>query len=319
MTPPYAAFLGIDIAKRSCDVAGFPDGSTRRCDNTPDARRELLPLLPAPGTCLIVLEATGGYERALVGELVGAGHRVAVVNPRQVRNFAKGLGLLAKTDQLDARVLAQFARLVQPLPQAYSAKQDQLRELIVRRRQLVELRTAEKNRRENVSSPVVRESLQLVIDALNKDLKRIEKAILELVQADDQWREKFDRVQSVPGIGDKTAATLVAELPELGQLNRQQISALVGVAPFNQDSGQFSGKRRVWGGRSGVRNTLYMAALSAQKHNPVIREFAARLYAAGKAGKVVITACMRKLLVILNTMQREQQTWQPRLAAAAAP
>lgn len=318
MTPPYAHFLGIDIAKQHLDVAGFPDGSSRRFENQPEARAALLAQLPEPGGCLIVVEATGGYERALVGDLVMAGHHVAVVNPRPVRDFAKALGRLAKTDRLDARVLVEYARLVQPLPQAYTAQQDQLRELIVRRRQLVELRTGEKNRRENVTSPAVRESLQLVIDTLNKDLQRIEKAILKLVQAGDQWRDKFDRVRSVPGIGETTAATLVAELPELGQLNRREIAALVGVAPFNHDSGQFTGQRRVWGGRSGVRNVLDMAALSAKRHNPVIREFAARLLAQGKAAKVVITACMRKLLVILNTMQREQTSWQPRPAAAAA-
>lgn len=319
MTPPYAHFLGIDIAKQHLDVAGFPDGSTFRCQNTAADRPALLARLPAPGTCLIVVEATGGYERALVGDLVMAGHHVAVVNPRPVRDFAKALGRLAKTDRLDARVLVEYARVVRPVPQAYAAQQEQLRELIVRRRQLVELRTSEKNRRENVTSPDVRASLQLVIDTLNKDLQRIEQAILKLVQADDQWRDKFERVQSVPGIGETTAATLVAELPELGQLNRREIAALVGVAPFNHDSGTFTGQRRVWGGRAGVRNVLYMATLSAQRHNPVIRAFAARLHAQGKAAKVVITACMRKLLVILNTLQRERQTWQPRLAAAAAP
>jgi transposase len=319
MTPPYAHFLGIDIAKHHLDVAGLPGGATLRCQNTAADRPTLLARLPAPGTCLIVVEATGGYERALVGDLVMAGHHVAVVNPRPVRDFAKALGRLAKTDRLDARALVEYARVVQPVPQAYVAQQEQLRELIVRRRQLVELRTSEKNRRENVVSPDVHASLQLVIDTLNKDLKRIEQAILKLVQADDQWRDKFERVQSVPGIGQTTAATLVAELPELGRLNRREIAALVGVAPFNHDSGKFTGQRRVWGGRVGVRNVLYMAALSARKHNPVIRDFAARLHAQGKAAKVVLTACMRKLLVILNTLQREGQTWQPRLAAAAAP
>lgn len=318
MTPPYAHFLGIDIAKHHLDVAGLPGGATFRCQNTAADRPLLLARLPVPGTCLIVVEATGGYERALVGDLVMAGHHVAVVNPRPVRDFAKALGQLAKTDRLDARALVEYARVVQPVPKAYAAQQEQLRELIVRRRQLVELRTSEKNRRENVVSPDVRASLQLVIDTLNKDLKRIEQAILKLVQADDQWRDKFERVQSVPGIGQTTAATLVAELPELGQLNRRKIAALVGVAPFNHDSGKFIGQRRVWGGRVGVRNVLYMAALSARKHNPVIRDFAARLHAQGKAAKVVLTACMRKLLVILNTLQREGQTWQPRLAAAAA-
>ncbi|MBL6832666.1 MAG: transposase, partial [Pirellulales bacterium] len=194
---------------------------------------------------------------------------------------------------------------------------DELRELVARRRQLIDHRTAEKNRVRQGASPLVRKSLLRLIEVINKDIKAIDKAMLSLVQSDDDWRNKFDKIKEVTGIGPQTATTLVAEMPELGQVNRQEAAALVGVAPFNRDSGQFKGRRMVWGGRRSVRNALYMAALSAKKHNPVIREFAARLYAKGKPPKVVITACIRKLVVILNAMLKANQSWQPRLANAA--
>jgi transposase len=264
------------------------------------------------------MEATGGYERALVAALVEAGHHVAVVNPRQVRDFAKGIGLLAKTDTLDALAIARFGEVVKPVPKVFDKDQEELRELILRRRQLVEHRTAEKNRLQTVISDTGRKSLQRSIKESGLEIKRIEKALLALVANDDDWRDKYERIKAVPGVGQQTAATLVAELPELGQLNRQAISALVGVAPLNDDSGQRNGQRHVWGGRAGVRCTLYMAALSAITHNPVIAQFAKRLYAKGKKAKVVITACMRKLLVILNTMVREGVDWSPRLAVPAA-
>ena len=313
MSQNYESYVGVDMAKHNFEVAGLPEQAPREFAGKPDGYAAFASHLPAAGTCLVVIEATGGYERPLVGELVGAGHHVAVVNPRQVRDYAKALGILAKTDRLDAEVIARFAAAIKPQPRAFDREQEELRELITRRRQLVELRTAEKNRTQTVVSRTVRESLQTTVDTINKDIKRIEKALLKLVSNDDEWRENFDRLMNVPGVGPQTAATIVAELPELGDLNRQQISALVGVAPFNRDSGQFSGKRHVWGGRAGVRATLYMAALSGMKHNPVLRAFAARLKAKGKAAKVVITACMRKLLVILNTMIRNQEDWSPRL------
>ncbi len=304
-----ASFVGIDVAKDHLDVH-ILQGASFRCANTPGARPSLLEKLPPPGTCLIVVEATGRYEHTLVCELAAAGHAVSVVNPRQVRDYAKALGLLAKTDQLDACVIARFAQHVQPRPVAQThEKQAQLDELVTRRRQLVEHRTAEFNRRAMSVNKEVRHSIQHFIDTIHKDLQRIDREILQLVQSDDDWRPRYELLKSVPGVGDVTAATLVAELPELGHLNRQEIAALVGVAPMNHDSGQFRGQRRIRGGRRSLRAALYMAALVGTRHNPVLKEFYQRLKAQGKKSKVALTACIRKLLVILNTMVKNNTHW----------
>jgi len=309
-----STFVGIDVAKKSLDVATLPATTPRTFSHDAKGRRELLKNLPKPGTCLVVIEATGGYERLLVVDLLDAGHLVAVVNPRQVRDFAKALGILAKTDRIDAAVIARFGQQVKPRPLAeVHEKQGELDQLVTRRRQLVALRTAEKNRFAMAHSKPVKRSLQLVIDTLNKEIKRIEKGILTLVASDDQWQGKADILSSVPGVGDVTAATLIAEFPELGQINRQQAAALAGLAPFNRDSGKFKGKRTISGGRRTVRTALYMAALSAKRYNPVIRKFAERLKAEGKLPKVILTACMRKLLVILNTMLKTNTLWNPRI------
>lgn len=310
-------FVGIDVSKDTLEVHLLEAGASFRTAAHAEGRRQLIERLPAPGTCLVVVEATGRYEQPLAADLLAAGHLVSVVNPRQVRHFAKALGILAKTDKVDAQVIARFAQQVQPRTLAQtSEKQAQLDELVARRRQLVEHRTAEKNRRSVSQSSAVRQSLQRSLDGLNRDLRRIDKAIAELVASDEDWRERQTQLKSVPGVGAVTAATLIAELPELGQLNRKQISALVGVAPVNRDSGKFSGRRGIAGGRQTVRNVLYMAALCGMKFNPVLREFAARLYARGKTAKVVIVACMHKLLVILNTLVKSNQHWTPPLAAA---
>lgn len=310
------SFVGIDVSKDRLDVQIF-GGAAFHCSNNRESRPTLLKQLPSPGTCLIVVEATGRYEHALVCDLVTAGHAVSVVNPRQVRNYAKGVGLLAKTDRLDAQVIARFAEHIKPRPVAEThQKQAQLDELVTRRRQLVELRTSELNRKSTCSNNDVRYSLQAVIDTLNKDLKRIDKAILTLVESDDDWHQRYDRLTTVPGVGPVTAATLVADLPELGQLNRQQIAALVGVAPMHRQSGTLDGARHIMGGRANLRNTLYMAALSGMIHNPVLKAFGQRLKQAGKKPKVAITACMRKLLVILNTMLKNESDWEPRFANA---
>ena len=309
-----STFVGIDVAKKSLDVATLPATTPRTFSHDAKGRRALLGNLPQPGTCLVVVEATGGYERLLVADLLDAGHLVAVVNPRQVRDFAKALGILAKTDRIDAAVIARFGQQVKPRPLAeVHEKQGELDQLVTRRRQLVVLRTAEKNRFTMAHSKPVKRSLQLVIDTLNKEVKRIEKAILALVASDDQWQGKADILSSVPGVGNVTAATLIAEFPELGQINRQQAAALAGLAPFNRDSGKFQGKRTICGGRRTVRTALYMAALSAKTCNPVIRKFAERLEAKGKLPKVILTACMRKLLVILNTMLKTNTLWNPRI------
>jgi transposase len=302
--------VGIDVSKSTLDVHLDPEQRRLKVSNSSAGFAELLPKLPSPGTCRIVVEATGGYERRLIAELVAAGHFVSVVNPRQVRDFAKAHGILAKTDRIDARVIARFARDVKPRPVAQmSRKQAELDELVTRRRQLLQLRTAEHNRQREGLSRLVRQSLQRSIDGLTKDVARIDRAILELVQSDDDWRSRFELLKTVPGVGDVTAAALISELPELGQLNRAQISALVGVAPHPDDSGTHRGKRFIRGGRKTLRCTLYMAALSASIHNPVLKRFAQRLKSHGKAAKVVLTACMRKLVVILNTMMKTKTPW----------
>lgn len=305
----YEHYLGVDMAKETYVVAGLPPNAPREFENAIAGHQSLLEHLPKDKTVLIVVEATGGYERSLVGHLVGAEQHVAVVNPRQVRDFAKSLGHLAKTDSIDANVIRRFAESIKPIPKVFDDDQEELRELIQRRRQLVEQRTAEKNRIKTVISKSVTQSLQRQLDAIAQELKEIEKEMFKLVSNDDEWHDKFQRLKNVPGVGDQTAATIIAELPELGELNRQKISALVGVAPFNCDSGNYTGKRHVWGGRSGLRATLYMAALSAMRYNPAIKQFAQRLKSKGKPHKIVHTACMRKLLVILNTIVREESEW----------
>jgi len=308
----WSAFVGIDVAKRSWDLHCLPTGKSLSTPASDDGLRAILAELAPLGRCLIVLEATGGYERRLAGELLSAGHDVATVNPRQVRDFARGLNWLAKTDRLDARVLALFADKVRPLPaQATPQKQAELDQLVTRRRQLIQHRTAEQNRRELTTVKLARKSIDHLLDLLRKEIARLDAAIAQLIQSDNDWRRKAEIVQSTPGVGPVTGATLVAELPELGKLNRQQIASLVGLAPFNRDSGASSGKRRVWGGRSAVRSVLYMAALTARRFNPLIKTFSQRLAQAGKPFKVIITACMRKLLTILNTLVKQNQLWKP--------
>lgn len=310
MDVAFNSWVGIDIAKRTLDVHVLPERKSFKQQNDSKGRQQLREKLPPPGECLIIVEATGGYERALVAELIDAGYQVAVVNPRQARDFAKACGNLAKTDRIDAAVLARFGQAVELRTQAkIPEKQLELQGLVARRRQLVELRAAEMNRREHAGSKFVHKSLQETIDLLTKQIRRFEKQIAALVQSDDEWRQKAQIVQSVPGVGPQVSACLVAEVPELGQMNRQQIAALVGVAPFNCDSGQFRGRRCIRGGRISVRCALYMAAVTARRINPLIRAFADRLAALGKKPKVILTACMRKLLVILNTMVKNKTHW----------
>jgi transposase len=310
MDGSIALFAGVDVSKRSLDLCLLPDDRRQSFTYDEQGLAQLSKALPAPGTCRIVVEATGGYQRAVVAELVNAGHLVAVVNPRQVRDFARGLGILAKTDRIDAYVLARYSQQAEPRTVAQiSEKAAELEQLVVRRRQLIQLQTAETNRKHASSSKAVRTSIQQVIVVLRKQIDQVEQQILAFVESDDDWKDKMDRLGSVPGVGPVTAVSLLAELPELGQVNRQEIAALVGVAPFNRDSGRFRGKRSIWGGRASVRSVLYMAALTARTHNPILRAFAKRLEAAGKPFKVVITACMRKLLTILNTILKDGTSW----------
>jgi transposase len=303
------SFVGIDISKSKFDVMILPEGTRLTCPYDSEGIEQLLAQLPKHD-CIVVLEATGGFERRLAAELVEAGHQTAIVNPRQVRDFARGIGVLAKNDRIDARVLATYAQHVKlRLVEKRSEKQQELTALVVRRRQLVTLQNAESNRLEQTTVKLATQSIRQVLDLLRKELKKLDAKIARLIEADDDWRNKAELLQSVPGVGPGTSASLVAELPELGKLNRQQIASLVGLAPFSRDSGQFCGQRSIWGGRGSVRSALYMAAFNAKRCNPIIRAFAKRLQNAGKRSKVILTACMRKLLVILNTMVRNQTNW----------
>lgn len=308
------AFVGIDVAKHSLDVCVLDEDRCFTLDNNADGFRQLLDKLPTAGSCLVVMEATGGYQHRVVGALVAAGHTVAVVNPRQVRDFARGLGILAKTDRLDARVIARFGQHANPRPvEIGSEKQAELRELVIRRRQLIELRTAEQNRLETTTTKIVRKNIRYLVELLAQQIRQLEETIGELVENEPELSSKAALLETVPGVGPVTITSLLVDLPELGRLNRQQVAALVGVAPFNRDSGKFHGRRAIWGGRAAVRSVLYMAALTARRFNPLIRAFAQRLEAAGKPFKVVLTACMRKLLVILNTMVKNNLPWNPKL------
>jgi transposase len=296
-------FVGIDVSKSKLDVCCLPSRECRQFDNQPEGHAALVNWLSGKPVCLVVVESTGGYERELVYAVQDAQLEIALCNPRQTRDFAKAIGQLAKTDRIDAGILAEFAWKVQPRPLAMvPAKQREIEALVVRRRQLVEFQTAEENRLQQTSRKSVRESLRKVLQALERERKAVEKRILKLLQSDDDWRRKIEVLQSVAGVGPISSAALVAELPELGKLNRQAIAALVGVAPYPDDSGTFRGKRTIFGGRARIRTTLYMCALSARRCNPVIRAFAHRLHKLQKPFKVVMVACMRKLLGILNAL-----------------
>jgi transposase len=302
--------VGIDVAKDKLDVHLWPAGLDVRFDNTPAGIEALVERLGQFAVKLVVIEATGRYERRAAMTLMDAGFEVAIVNPRQPRDFAKSTGQLAKTDRIDARILAQFGAIIGPRPSERPAEnQLVIDELVARRRQLVAMITMERNRIEQAVHMPLRRQLQYSIKALEKQLAQIEQQMLELIERDDDWRGRYRLLVSVPGVGQATATALIAELPELGKLNRQCIAKLVGVAPLNRDSGKQRGQRHIFGGRQSVRNALYMATLTARTWNPVIRALAQRLSAAGKPFKVVMTACMRKLLVILNTMVRDNQPW----------
>ena len=312
MQDSVVRWIGIDVAKDSLDVASCSDDQSQHFSTTNDRSgfTSLVRQLPAPTEARVVVEATGGYERALVTALVEAGYRVAVVNPRHVRDFAKALGILAKTDRIDALVLARFGQQVQPrLLEGDPAQRAELMQLVTRRRQLIDLRTMESNRLQQTTARAAQKSIRHVLKLLEKEVEQLEAEIARLLQSDDDWRAKVELLSTTPGVAQVTSATLVAEVPELGRLNRQAIAALVGLAPFNDDSGRHRGIRRIAGGRASVRRVLYMAALSARRCNPVIRAFAQRLAAQGKKPKVIITACMRKLLVILNTMLKNNTPW----------
>jgi len=306
-------FVGIDVSKKFWDVFLLPSRKAMKLKADEHGLNQLREALPPPGVCLIVLEASGGYEKRLAAELIDAGHKVARVNPRQVRDFARSLGRLAKTDRIDAEVLALFAQKLEPRPsEKLPEKQDEIDALVTRRRQLVQMKSAEQTRLHQVPKGKARKSVSHMLDELRKEIDVIDAEIAALIEENDEWNQRATQLATVPGVGIVTSHTLVAELPELGKLNRQQITSLVGLAPFNWDSGTMRGKRAIWGGRPSVRSVLYMATLSARKYNPVIRQFADRLENAGKPFKVMLIACMRKLLIILNTMVRTGTNWNPK-------
>jgi len=307
--------VGIDIAKLHFDLHLLPEGKTARYANNSQGIRQCRLFLAQAQPERIVLEATGGYETALTVELQTVGMPVIVVNPRRVRDYARSMGRMAKTDKIDAQVIAEFAtnpRLtVRELP---NAKARQLKAFLARRDQLLHIHVAERNRLEHADDPVVARSVRQILRIIAKQIANIDKKIAEHVAADEQLQRRAQIVDSVPGFAETTAAMLVTQLPELGRLNRRQIAALVGVAPMNRDSGQFRGKRMTGGGRGQIRTALYMPMLTAIQHNPKIRKFYQRLLDNGKVKMVALIAAMRKLLSILNTMIQKNQLWNPDLS-----
>ena len=306
-----AVVVGIDVGKAKLDVGVSGQKRVRTWANDEGGRVALSEWIEERDVELVVVEASGGYEAAIVNELVERGQAVALVNPTRVRAFARAEGLLANTDKLDACLIARFGVKMEPEAQARREQaQLELNQWVTRRRQLVVMLTAEKNRLQTASE-AVEANIVRHIDWMQAEIESLEQQINQAIADHPVWRETARRIETVPGIGSITSSTLVADLPELGQLNRQKIAALVGIAPFNHDSGKKQGKRRIFGGRNSVRCVLYMATLSATKCNPVIKSFYQRLLAKGKVKKVALTACMRKLLVILNTMVKSGQDWIP--------
>jgi len=302
-------YVGIDVAKAQLDVAVGPMAQGWSVPNREEGVRQLVSHLRELSPALVVLEATGGQELPVVAALATAGLPVVVVNPRQVRNFAKATGRLAKTDTLDAQVLARFGEAVRPTPRPLpDAEAQALQSLLARRRQVVGMVTAEKNRL-GAALPSVRKRIQGHITWLQQELADLDKELGDALRQSPLWREKEALLRSVPGVGRILSLTLLAQLPELGNLNRRQIAALAGVAPLNRDSGTLRGRRTVWGGRASVRAALYMAALVGTQRNPLLRGFYQHLCAAGKPKKVALTACMRKLLTILNAMVKHNTPW----------
>jgi transposase len=323
-----SAFVGIDLAKGSFQVAARlsaapPAGSATSpapAFNLPftyDAAgiAALLERLKTLQVELIVMEATGGLERKLAAELTEAGYTVSVINPRQARDFAKALGKLAKTDKVDAGVLAQLAALLKPQARPLpDAQQIRLKDMVARRRQLMEMRTQELNRSHQATLKEVSKSIKHHLSMLDREIAKIEKQIAELIDSNSDWKKKADIMDSVKGIGIDTAHALLADLPEIGTLSKREVTSLAGLAPHAFESGQFKGKSRIWGGRATVRCTLYMGTMAATVHNPAIKAFYERLLANGKLPMVALTACMRKMLTILNAMVRDGVSWNPEMA-----
>ena len=302
--------VGIDVSKDRLDVAIGSGAAVRRFENNETGHEGLVEALQGQRIDRVIVEATGGLERSLVAALAAAELPVVVVNPRQVRDFAKATGRLAKTDAIDAAVLAEFGRAVSPHVRPIAgAEQLAFKELVARRRQLVQMHTAESNRLGQAHDPAVRQSIRAVLRFIERQLFDNEQKLDRAIERSPIWQARKDLLTSVPGVGDQTARTLIAELPELGTCSRQRIAALVGVAPLNRDSGRMRGQRTIWGGRASVRTALYMATLVATRWNPIIRHHYQRLVDAGKRKKLALVACMRKLLTILNAMLRDGEPW----------
>jgi len=313
-TKDHQVYIGIDVSKAHLDIAEWPSAERWQADNSVEGIEHLVNEINQHAPALIVLEATGGLEMAVVGRLAAVDLPVAVINPRQARDFAKSLGKLAKTDKIDSLMLARFGYAVRPEPRSLPSEQTiQLQAVLVRRRRLIEMLIAEKNR-VYLTHRSMKPRLQEHIAWLENELAELDRDLKAQLQQSPIWREKDNLLRSVPGVRVVTSTTLLAELPELGKLNRKQIAALVGVAPFNCDSGKMRGKRIIWGGRACVRNSLYMATLSACRYNPVIKSHFNHLKAEGKPPKVALVACMRKLLTILNAMIYSMTAWNVRLA-----
>jgi transposase len=317
-------WIGIDVSKNCLDVALRPQGEVFQVANSQHGITRLVQRLQAGPPALMVMEATGGMEVLAAAMLSGAGLAVAVVNPRQVRDFAKAIGQLAKSDKIDALVLAHFAEAIRPQVRAMADEQSRaLKGLVTRRQQLVEMLTAERNRLGSMQGKA-RQDIQVHIEWLQKRLQDLDGDLEQMIRKTPVWQERMNLLRSVPGIGKVVSSVLLVGLPELGQLSARALSALVGVAPLNRDSGKMRGKRSIWGGRARVRAALYMAALVASRYNPVIKAFAVnllegcayeRLLSKGKAKKVALSACMHKLVVILNAMVKTGTAWQSPLAA----
>lgn len=308
-TDSKAVFAGIDVSKKTLDLDCYPVSHRAQFSNDEGGHQALAAKLTQLGPSWIIVEATGGLETGLVSVLAAAGLPVAVINPKQARDFAKAIGVLAKTDSVDAAVLARFGDAVKPALRPFKSNElRELEEVLTRRRQLVDMLTAEQNRRQQASARMAKE-IDEHLEWLKRRIKGADTDLGNAIKASPIWKAKADLLSSIPGVGKVTVSTMLAELPELGTLNRRQISALTGVCPYNRDSGTFRGKRRIWGGRACVRSVLYMATLVAIRHNATLKATYQRLLEAGKLKKVAIVACMRKLLVTMNAMLRERTMW----------
>lgn len=304
-------YVGIDVSQERLDVHFLPSGEAFALARDGAGIEALAHRLCALGPALVVMEATGGFETVVAAGLAAQGLPLVVVNPRQIRAFAQALGLKAKTDALDAQVIARFAEAVRPAPRPLADEAARaLGEMVARRRQLVEMIVAERNRRRMLVRPKLIRGVDRVLAMLQQELSALERDLDETIRGTPAWQEAESLLSSVPGVGDNTARTLIAELPELGRLDRRKIAALAGLAPFNRDSGRSRGQRRIGGGRAPVRTALYMAALVAMRWNPVLKPIAERMRAAGKRPKLIVIAIARKLLVILNAILREKKPWQ---------